>query len=38
MTKFAAVDIENLHLMTGLAEYRSGGLFVDMGVSDIRNI
>jgi len=29
--------VEDMHLLTGLAEYRNGGLFVDMGVLTLRN-
>jgi hypothetical protein len=31
------VKFTDMHLMTGLAEYRNGGLFVDMGVLQAKN-
>lgn len=33
----AVLQIDDLHLCTGLAEYRNGGLFIDTGVLTPRN-
>jgi hypothetical protein len=32
----AGISVSNVHELTGLAEYRNGGLFVDMGVLNPR--
>jgi hypothetical protein len=34
----AGVSVSNVHELTGLAEYRNGGLFVDMGVLNPREV
>jgi len=31
------IQVQDMHLMTGLTEYRNGGLFVDMGVLKLRD-
>ena len=36
MAKLLNVRFNNMQLMTGLAEYRNGGLFVDMGVLELK--
>ena len=33
----AGVDVTGIDTLTGLAEYRNGGLFVDLGVLDLRD-
>ena len=33
----AGIDVSDAHEMTGLAEYRNGGLFVDMGVISLKD-
>jgi Protein of unknown function (DUF1688) len=34
----AGISVSNVHELTGLAEYRNGGLFVDMGVLNAREL
>lgn len=36
LQRLLGVQWENMHLMTGLPEYRNGGLFVDMGVLSLK--
>lgn len=42
ITKLMEINFENVEKMTGLAEYRNGGLFVDLGIitlkDDVRNV
>jgi Protein of unknown function (DUF1688) len=34
----AGISVSNIHELTGLAEYRNGGLFVDMGILNPRDL
>lgn len=36
LQRLLGIKWENMHLMTGLPEYRNGGLFVDMGVLSLK--
>lgn len=36
MTKLAGVEFKGSEFMTGLAEYRNGGLFVDLGILELK--